>query len=59
MQKIIIAIQSDIGDSMHLIYIDDSADEKLSVFSALTILDDKWNSCFEQIKKIPTRGKDE
>ena len=37
---------------MHLIYIDDSADEKLSVFSALTILDDKWNSCFEQIKRF-------
>ena len=35
---------------MHLIYIDDSGDEELCVFSALTILDDKWNSCFKQIK---------
>ena len=35
---------------MHLIYIDDSGDEKLHIFSALTISADRWNSCFEQIK---------
>ena len=35
---------------MRLIYIDDSGDEKIRVFSALTILADKWNTCFDQIK---------
>ena len=35
---------------MHLIYIDDSGDEELCVFSALAILADRWNACFEQIK---------
>lgn len=37
---------------MYLIYIDDSADEKLSVFSALTIRADKWNFYFEKVKKF-------
>lgn len=37
---------------MHLIYIDDSSDEKLSVFSALTIPAENWNLCFEQIKEF-------
>lgn len=35
---------------MHLIYIDDSGDEELCIFSALTIRDDKWNSCLKKIK---------
>ena len=35
---------------MHLIYIDDSGDEEIRVFSALAILADKWNSCLKQIK---------
>ena len=35
---------------MHFIYIDDSGDEELRVFSALTILADKWNSCLKKIK---------
>ncbi len=35
---------------MDLIYIDDSGDEALCVFSALTIRADKWNSCLEKIK---------
>ena len=37
---------------MHLIYIDDSGDEELCVFSALMIRADKWNSCLNEIKKI-------
>ncbi len=37
---------------MHLIYIDDSGDEELSIFSALTIRADKWNSCLEEIKNF-------
>lgn len=35
---------------MHLIYVDDSGDEELSVFSALTIRVDKWNPCLTAIK---------
>lgn len=35
---------------MHLVYIDDSGDEELSIFSALTIRADKWHSCLEEIK---------
>ena len=37
---------------MHLIYIDDSGDEKLSIFSALAIRADKWNACLEKIKNF-------
>ncbi|RKU22810.1 hypothetical protein C6503_03340 [Candidatus Poribacteria bacterium] len=37
---------------MHLIYIDDSGDEELSIFSALTIRADRWNSCLEKIKNF-------
>ena len=37
---------------MHLIYIDDSGDEELSIFSALTIRADRWNSCLEEIKNF-------
>lgn len=37
---------------MHFIYIDDSGDEKLHIFSALTISVNKWNPCFEQIKRF-------
>lgn len=37
---------------MHLVYIDDSGDEELCVFSALTIRADKWNSCLNKIKKF-------
>lgn len=37
---------------MHLTYIDDSGDEELCVFSALTIRADKWNSCLKEIKKF-------
>ncbi|MCS6918676.1 MAG: DUF3800 domain-containing protein [Fimbriimonadales bacterium] len=35
---------------MHIIYIDDSADEKLCVFSALAVQDDCWNEAFEQVR---------
>lgn len=35
---------------MHLIYIDDSRDEELCVFSALAILADRWNPCLKKIK---------
>lgn len=37
---------------MHLIYIDDSGDEELCVFSALMIRADKWNACLEKIKNF-------
>ena len=37
---------------MHLIYIDDSGDEELSVFSALTIRAEKWNPCLNEIKNF-------
>lgn len=37
---------------MHLIYIDDSGDEELCVFSALTIRAGKWNSCLEEVKQF-------
>ena len=37
---------------MHLIYIDDSGDEELCVFSALMIRADKWNACLEEVKKF-------
>ena len=37
---------------MHLIYIDDSGDEKLCVFSALMIRDDKWSTCLRTIKEF-------
>ena len=37
---------------MHLIYIDDSGDEELCAFSALTIRADKWNSCLEKVKRF-------
>ena len=37
---------------MHLTYIDDSGDEELSIFSALTIRVDKWNACLEKIKNF-------
>ena len=37
---------------MHLTYIDDSGDEELCIFSALTIRADKWNPCLTAIKKF-------
>ena len=37
---------------MHLIYIDDSGDEELCVFSALTIRANKWNACLEEVRKF-------
>ncbi len=35
---------------MHLVYIDDSRDEQLSVFSALAIPADEWRNAFEQVR---------
>jgi len=35
---------------MHLIYIDDSADEKLALYSALAIPVDQWRNAFMQLK---------
>jgi len=37
---------------LHLYYIDDSADEHLSVFSALAIPEEKWNACFHLVKQF-------
>jgi len=35
---------------LRLYYIDDSADEKLAVFSALGIAEEQWNACFQLLK---------
>jgi hypothetical protein len=45
-------IQPQIGDGRHLIYIDDSRDEELCIFSALAILADRWNPCLKKIKGV-------
>ncbi|MFQ5642016.1 MAG: DUF3800 domain-containing protein [bacterium] len=37
---------------MHLIYIDDSRDEKLCVFSALAIAEEHWRDAFQEIKQF-------
>jgi len=37
---------------MHLIYIDDSRDERLCVFSALAIAADKWLEAFRQVRQF-------
>ena len=37
---------------MHLIYIDDSGDEEICVFSALTIRVNRWNSCLNTLKEF-------
>lgn len=37
---------------MHLIYIDDSGDKELCVFSALMVCANKWNVCLEEVKKF-------
>lgn len=36
---------------MHLIYIDDSADEKLAIYSALALPADQWRNAFLEIKR--------
>lgn len=35
---------------MHLVYLDDSRDEQLCVFSGLIIPDAEWRGCFEQLR---------
>lgn len=35
---------------MHLVYLDDSRDEELCVFSGLIVPADEWRTCFEQLK---------
>jgi hypothetical protein len=35
---------------MHLVYLDDSRDERLCVFSALLIPPERWRECFEQVR---------
>jgi hypothetical protein len=35
---------------MHLIYIEDSADEHLAVFSALAIPVEQWRTCFGMLR---------
>lgn len=37
---------------MYLVYIDDSADERICVFSALAVRDDCWNDAFRQIREF-------
>lgn len=37
---------------MHFVYIDDSGDEKVAIFSALAIPDDQWKTNFEKIREF-------
>lgn len=37
---------------MHLVYIDDSGDDRVRVFSAIAIPLDSWRTCFNQIKQF-------
>ncbi|HUJ09560.1 MAG TPA: hypothetical protein VL171_05990 [Verrucomicrobiae bacterium] len=37
---------------MHLIYIEDSGDEQLAIFSALAIPVEQWRDCFTRIKEF-------
>jgi hypothetical protein len=37
---------------MHLIYIDDSADEQLAIFTALALPVEQWRSCFAKVKEF-------
>ena len=37
---------------MHLIYIDDSGDEQLCIFSALAIPVAEWHTAFQQVKEF-------
>ena len=37
---------------MHLIYMDDSRDEKACIFSALAIPADEWRKCFERVRDL-------
>ena len=43
---------------MYLIYIDDSRDEELCVFSALMIPARQWRECFEEIRAFRRRLRD-
>ena len=37
---------------MHLIYMDDSRDEQLCVFSALVVPEDRWQDAFAQVRQF-------
>ena len=41
-----------IHPKVYLVYIDESGDDKLGIFSALAISSDKWRSAFEIVKKF-------
>ena len=43
---------------MHLIYIDDSRDEEVCVFSVLIIPAGQWRACFEQLRTFRRSLKD-
>lgn len=43
---------------MHLIYIDDSKDEKLAIFSGIAIPEDQWLACYRLLKEYRHRLKD-
>ena len=36
---------------MHLVYIDDSRDEKSCIFTAIAVPDDSWKNCFGSIRE--------
>jgi hypothetical protein len=42
---------------MHLVYLDDSRDEELCVFSGLIIPAAEWRSCFEQLRTFRRQRK--
>lgn len=44
---------------MYLVYIDDSGDEKVSVFSALAVPDEAWRACFDELKAYRQSIRDE
>jgi len=41
-----------LGTTMHLIYVDDSRDEQLCVFSALALPVDQWHEAFRQVREF-------
>lgn len=43
---------------MHIIYIDDSADEQLALYSALAIPVEHWRECFALIKSYRSELRD-
>src|SRR5688572_25559548 len=41
----------EVSNSMHLIYVEDSGNTKLSIYTAYAIPVDQWRNCFEAVKQ--------